>query len=31
MTKSGRLIGAPKEFFDTYQMDIMDLAITSAN
>ena len=26
-TKSGQIIGAPKDFFDTYMIDVMDIAM----
>ena len=26
-TKSGQIIGAPKDFFETYMIDVMDIAM----
>jgi predicted ATPase len=30
-TKNGRILGAPKGFFDTYMIDVMDIAIGAAS
>lgn len=30
-TKTGQILNAPQEFFDTYMIDVMDIAINAAN